>query len=113
MPQSRSSALLESFPWRSSTSFVTAWRKASRSEEHTSELQSRFDIVCRLLLEKKKRSVLTVNDEQARTVRRIYHEYLEGIGPNRIAAALDADGVPTPGDVQATRRVNNDGWLDT
>src|SRR5699024_12133003 len=28
-----------------------AW---GRSEEHTSELQSRFDLVCRLLLEKKK-----------------------------------------------------------
>ena len=28
-----------------------------RSEEHTSELQSRFDLVCRLLLEKKKRAV--------------------------------------------------------
>src|SRR5699024_6471139 len=27
-----------------------------RSEEHTSELQSRFDLVCRLLLEKKKDS---------------------------------------------------------
>src|SRR5207249_6270014 len=27
---------------------------AVRSEEHTSELQSRFDLVCRLLLEKKK-----------------------------------------------------------
>src|SRR5437868_8795141 len=27
---------------------------AGRSEEHTSELQSRFDLVCRLLLEKKK-----------------------------------------------------------
>src|SRR6266704_4024905 len=27
-----------------------------RSEEHTSELQSRFDIVCRLLLEKKKKT---------------------------------------------------------
>src|SRR5699024_12092259 len=27
---------------------------AMRSEEHTSELQSRFDLVCRLLLEKKK-----------------------------------------------------------
>src|SRR5699024_12463410 len=26
----------------------------SRSEEHTSKLQSRFDLVCRLLLEKKK-----------------------------------------------------------
>src|SRR5699024_11732277 len=28
----------------------------TRSEEHTSELQSRFDIVCRLLLEKKKKN---------------------------------------------------------
>src|SRR5438067_7045726 len=28
----------------------------TRSEEHTSELQSRFDLVCRLLLEKKKDS---------------------------------------------------------
>src|SRR5699024_11252243 len=28
----------------------------SRSEEHTSELQSRFDLVCRLLLEKKKKN---------------------------------------------------------
>src|SRR5699024_11982726 len=29
--------------------------KNNRSEEHTSELQSRFDLVCRLLLEKKKK----------------------------------------------------------
>src|SRR5207249_5472891 len=29
-----------------------------RSEEHTSELQSRFDLVCRLLLEKKKSSTI-------------------------------------------------------
>src|SRR5207249_7671508 len=29
-------------------------RPGARSEEHTSELQSRFDLVCRLLLEKKK-----------------------------------------------------------
>src|SRR6266704_1482288 len=29
----------------------------SRSEEHTSELQSRFDLVCRLLLEKKNQLV--------------------------------------------------------
>src|SRR5207249_10892268 len=28
-----------------------------RSEEHTSELQSRFDLVCRLLLEKKKKNI--------------------------------------------------------
>src|SRR5207249_11876317 len=30
-----------------------------RSEEHTSELQSRFDLVCRLLLEKKKKKKKT------------------------------------------------------
>src|SRR5437868_12997783 len=30
------------------------WPGNNRSEEHTSELQSRFDLVCRLLLEKKK-----------------------------------------------------------
>src|SRR5207249_11514228 len=30
-------------------------RVVDRSEEHTSELQSRFDLVCRLLLEKKKK----------------------------------------------------------
>src|SRR5437868_8184916 len=31
-----------------------------RSEEHTSELQSRFDLVCRLLLEKKKKTQIYV-----------------------------------------------------
>src|SRR5699024_11655450 len=31
-----------------------------RSEEHTSELQSRFDLVCRLLLEKKKQHYLRI-----------------------------------------------------
>src|SRR5207249_8028172 len=31
----------------------------TRSEEHTSELQSRFDLVCRLLLEKKKNTLST------------------------------------------------------
>src|SRR5438874_5313460 len=38
---------------------VTSWKAGpdrTRSEEHTSELQSRRDLVCRLLLEKKKRS---------------------------------------------------------
>src|SRR2546428_4081589 len=35
-------------------SLSQATRSRSRSEEHTSELQSRSDLVCRLLLEKKK-----------------------------------------------------------
>src|SRR5699024_11981225 len=34
--------------------FVPMFSNFTRSEEHTSELQSRFDLVCRLLLEKKK-----------------------------------------------------------
>src|SRR5947209_18147676 len=35
---------------------ITAARKPLRSEEHTSELQSRQYLVCRLLLEKKKKT---------------------------------------------------------
>src|SRR5437868_10247043 len=35
----------------------TAQLGKNRSEEHTSELQSRFDLVCRLLLEKKKQKI--------------------------------------------------------
>src|SRR5256884_1175528 len=37
-----------------------------RSEEHTSELQSRLHLVCRLLLEKKKKTELTLSAVQAR-----------------------------------------------
>src|SRR5438067_10330021 len=45
----------------------------SRSEEHTSELQSRFDLVCRLLLEKKKtRSVCRAEGVRLMKVREIY-----------------------------------------
>src|SRR5699024_12568526 len=38
-------------------SWCTSTAAAGRSEEHTSELQSRFDLVCRLLLEKKKENI--------------------------------------------------------
>src|SRR2546428_5135359 len=37
-----------------------------RSEEHTSELQSRSDLVCRLLLEKKKSKLLKYNTSALR-----------------------------------------------
>src|SRR5260221_12656711 len=36
--------------------FPRAYRAVGRSEEHTSELQSHSDLVCRLLLEKKKKT---------------------------------------------------------
>src|SRR2546421_6736955 len=39
---------------RSTTASASAYTGEPRSEEHTSELQSRSDLVCRLLLEKKK-----------------------------------------------------------
>src|SRR2546429_9939823 len=37
------------------TDWSRSWRSRHRSEEHTSELQSRLHLVCRLLLEKKKK----------------------------------------------------------
>src|SRR5699024_11451456 len=59
----------------------TATKYMDRSEEHTSELQSRFELVCRLLLEKKKpfepnrRSygLGTVEPRIERIMRRCYH----------------------------------------
>src|SRR6266536_2276897 len=42
-------------PSNTSTPAVKSRSCAARSEEHTSELQSRVDLVCRLLLEKKKK----------------------------------------------------------
>src|SRR2546428_3702880 len=49
---------LEVVEWNAAMERLTGIRSADavegRSEEHTSELQSRSDIVCRLLLEKKK-----------------------------------------------------------
>src|SRR2546422_5931806 len=41
-------------PWRRWARFHRRTERRSRSEEHTSELQSRLHLVCRLLLEKKK-----------------------------------------------------------
>src|SRR5260370_16492863 len=38
--------------------FVARYRVGGRSEEHTSELQSHLNLVCRLLLEKKKTTQL-------------------------------------------------------
>src|SRR5438874_9245757 len=43
-------------------------RFTERSEEHTSELQSRRDLVCRLLLEKKKKNNYTQHDTCAVTL---------------------------------------------
>src|SRR5215207_9239788 len=44
-----------------------------RSEEHTSELQSRVDLVCRLLLEKKKKYINTTNNRQKKKTKTHLH----------------------------------------
>src|SRR2546422_2020556 len=46
---------LKGMPAASSRSFAAMMSGHKRSEEHTSELQSRLHLVCRLLLEKKKK----------------------------------------------------------
>src|SRR2546430_4924030 len=57
---------LETAPW-------LAWwprlEKLLRSEEHTSELQSQSNLVCRLLLEKKKKHVLSLAAARTENIR--------------------------------------------
>src|SRR2546422_8413260 len=54
----------------------SVWLRHTRSEEHTSELQSRLHLVCRLLLEKKKKQYsntdLNKNREKANTQANIF-----------------------------------------
>src|SRR6266536_5310108 len=59
-------SLAECRPGRSGCSSGTgSW---SRSEEHTSELQSRVDLVCRLLLEKKKKKGINNIDNNTKQI---------------------------------------------
>src|SRR5438876_8425936 len=43
-------------------------RRRRRSEEHTSELQSPVHLVCRLLLEKKKKKIYDTSSNQAQKI---------------------------------------------
>src|SRR5260221_4062684 len=52
----------------SSTTPTARWRTRHRSEEHTSELQSHSDLVCRLLLEKKKKQNRHVDNRHRRII---------------------------------------------
>src|SRR6476661_10386785 len=51
-------------------------RKAARSEEHTSELQSHLNLVCRLLLEKKKKTFLSMNFLYQAAIARAIKQFL-------------------------------------
>src|SRR5690349_24117747 len=43
--------------------------RGDRSEEHTSELQSRRDLVCRLLLEKKNKNTLSTDSQSSHSAK--------------------------------------------
>src|SRR5437588_6949045 len=66
LPISASKSGCNPFPFNNFTCFLTLFPKC-RSEEHTSELQSHSDLVCRLLLEKKKKQYNTSQTLTKRT----------------------------------------------
>src|SRR5260370_11410443 len=63
------------------------WKSFGRSEEHTSELQSHLNLVCRLLLEKKQKRKRTVDAGGVRTQVR-YWRTLELRKYNAVALSL-------------------------
>src|SRR2546429_7009267 len=62
----------ESAPRRAGRHARGTGRRAARSEEHTSELQSRLHLVCRLLLEKKKKQYYTHTPTPYRLTYQLY-----------------------------------------
>src|SRR2546430_7528178 len=75
----------ESFPVEP---FLSQWRprplSTARSEEHTSELQSQSNLVCRLLLEKKKKILPLTTDCTIRTLLFITYEHDLPTQPRRV-----------------------------
>src|SRR2546422_6001439 len=67
-----------------------------RSEEHTSELQSRLHLVCRLLLEKKK-----TQQQRAQALEDVAHVRAEAVGE---------DERETGSAQSEDRRIEQDGW---
>src|SRR5437667_5123926 len=78
-----------------STQELAAKQRADRSEEHTSELQSHHDLVCRLLLEKKKK---TVKVEECSRLQ----EY---------STMRSSIGFAIQRSISAIRQEKEDGWL--
>src|SRR2546426_1965331 len=64
-----------------------SWRRGERSEEHTSELQSPCNLVCRLLLEKKNKviSIVVVDTGATRIMRPRHHRLIPHLAPTLLA----------------------------
>src|SRR6266403_6323429 len=63
-------------PRRCAIRFTARATRAPRSEEHTSELQSRRELVCRLLLEKKKKKKYEIKIENKTKQHQTHKHYL-------------------------------------
>src|SRR5690554_7031757 len=71
----------------------TILEKKKRSEEHTSELQSRPHLVCRLLLEKKKKKKKLKLDKQYKTRKRYKRQNAQYIQRNASVKENDENTV--------------------
>src|SRR2546422_5745528 len=69
--------------FREATRLRPDFARAHRSEEHTSELQSRLHLVCRLLLEKKKTRRILSERIQARVHLLLPHGSLRTCGTDQ------------------------------
>src|SRR5256886_2993518 len=69
-------------PVYSGTSKLTLTCDCARSEEHTSELQSQSNLVCRLLLEKKKIALVE-------GCRELFGRYVGAVGPRGLRFRLN------------------------
>src|SRR5256884_700227 len=68
----------------------------ARSEEHTSELQSRLHLVCRLLLEKKKISPTTNPRPSLKTLRSAYASSMSHSTPSQTSISYTRLTVVSP-----------------
>src|SRR5256885_2080094 len=65
--------------------------RSARSEEHTSELQSPCNLVCRLLLEKKKKDEDTLNlTHNPKYLIVLRDEFLEDVSPEQMTNAVNS-----------------------
>src|SRR5256886_10534114 len=72
----------------------TPWPQSHRSEEHTSELQSQSNLVCRLLLEKKHITCATMKEIDERTTTTSNLDMLAGWNISICIPADPTDRVP-------------------
>src|SRR4029453_4340693 len=68
--------------WNAQSESRVCSRARRRSEEHTSELQSHSDLVCRLLLEKKKKNIGRDTDKRRRARQPLHSLSLEDFPPH-------------------------------